>query len=368
MPLSAPAGGVPLRVLVVDDQSFMRIALRKIIESDGDMRVVGEARNGVEALALAHELKPDAVTLDIEMPEMDGLEACARIAREVTPRPAIIMVSAHTQAGAAAAVRALHLGAVDFVSKTSLRAKTDLAHIDTELRPKLRAWSRGRLVPGPQAAAATPEHRDPGRATDLVVIAASTGGPQTLTVLLKALGRIAPPIVIALHIPEFFTASLAQMLSQDTGCGVQEGSHGQPLERGTVTLIPGGRDGVIARRRGGGCELRLVNIESSVHPSADALFESATMMALAPVGVVLTGMGADGARGAAALRRRGAPVLIQEPATCVVDGMPTAAIAAAPGAAVRNVTAIAEALAYWSRQPAASAEGATGQPVLRSGA
>src|ERR1700722_16419415 len=117
----------PIRVLVVDDQRFMRIALRQIIEHDGDMRVVGEARTGVEAVAMARELKPDAVTMDIEMPEMDGLEACASIMREVTPKPAIIMVSAHTQAGAQGAIDALQRGAVDFVSKASVVAKTDLA-------------------------------------------------------------------------------------------------------------------------------------------------------------------------------------------------------------------------------------------------
>ncbi len=122
----------PIRVLVVDDQSFMRIALRQILEADGDIQVVGEAQNGVEAINMARELKPDAVTLDIEMPEMDGLTACAEIARGAEPRPAIIMVSAHTQAGADAAVKALRFGAVDFVSKSSGFAKTDLAHINSE--------------------------------------------------------------------------------------------------------------------------------------------------------------------------------------------------------------------------------------------
>jgi two-component system chemotaxis response regulator CheB len=273
------------------------------------------------------------------------------------------MVSAHTQDGAEAAVRALHLGAVDFVSKASLRAKTDLAHIDAELRPKLRAWSRRRASEAPPADAQLAQLRDRAPATDLVVIAASTGGPQTLTALLKLAGPIAPPIVIALHIPEFFTASLADMLTQDTGCRVREGTHGQPLDSGSVTLIPGGRDGVIARGRGGGCELRLVSVQSSVHPSGDALLESAAMVAKAPIGVVLTGMGDDAARGAAALRRRSAPVLIQAPATCVVDGMPSAAIAAAPDALVLNIETLAATLAHWSR-PGASTAG--DQPATRS--
>src|SRR5579872_2989116 len=115
---SQAAAATPIRVLVVDDQSFMRIALRQMLEAEGDMCVVGEARNGTEAVAMARELKPDAITLDIVMPEMDGLEACAQIMKDVAPRPAIIMVSAHTQVGAEAAVQALRLGAVDFVSKS----------------------------------------------------------------------------------------------------------------------------------------------------------------------------------------------------------------------------------------------------------
>jgi two-component system chemotaxis response regulator CheB len=345
----ATAAASPIRVLVVDDQSFMRIALRQIIESDGDIRVIGEARNGQEALELARELKPDAVTMDVEMPGMDGLEACARIVREVVPPPSIIMVSAYTQAGADATVRALRMGAVDFVSKNSLFAKTDLAHIDVELRPKLRAWAARHPAkpPTPQGAMpACPDRRSPA---DLILMVASTGGPQALTKLLKMVGPTKAPIVIALHIPEFFTPGLAQMLTQDSGRTVTEGAHGAPLTPGTVNLIPGGRDGIIARRRAGGYELRLVNVDASVHPSGDALLESAAMVAAAPVGVILTGMGNDAARGARALRRRNALVLVQDPSCCVVDGMPRAAIAAASDARVLDLESLAIVLASCSQ-------------------
>jgi two-component system, chemotaxis family, protein-glutamate methylesterase/glutaminase len=339
---------MPIRVLVVDDQSFMRIALRQILEAEGDICVVGEAKNGIEAVTLARELKPDAITLDVEMPEMDGLEACTQIIRDVVPRPAIIMVSAHTQVGAEAAVKALRLGAVDFVSKSSVFARTDLAHIDSELPPKLRAWAKRRPVL--EASAAPPKAVDRARSwrPDLVVVAASTGGPQALTTLLAALGRIPPPIVIAQHMPEFFTASLAQLLCQDTGSAVQEGSHRLALPLYSVTLVPGAHDGIVAPHRSGGYELRLVKVEASVHPSADALFESAALVASTPVGVVLTGIGQDGAKGAAALRRKGAPVLVQDPETCVVGGMPQAALAAAPGCEVLRIEQIAGRLAAWS--------------------
>lgn len=337
---------IPIHVLVVDDQSFMRIALRQILESEGDIRVIGEAKDGREAVRMARELKPDAITLDVEMPEMDGLDACKEIMSDSAPHPAIIMVSAHTQVGAEAAVRALRLGAVDFVSKSSVFAKTDLAHINSELRSKLRAWVRRR--PAAQQRRATPGEAPVARRNpDLVVIAASTGGPQALTTLLAPLGRIRPPIVIAQHMPEFFTASLAQMLSQDTGSEVNEGAHRFALRPFSITVIPGAQDGIIAPSSGG-YELRLTKVAGSVHPSADALFESAALVASAPVGVVLTGMGDDSAKGAASLRRKGAPVLVQDPATCVVDGMPQAALTTAPGCEVLSVEQIASRLMSWS--------------------
>jgi two-component system, chemotaxis family, protein-glutamate methylesterase/glutaminase len=319
-----------------------------MIEAEGDMQVVGEARNGLEAVALANQLKPDIVTMDVEMPEMGGLEACQRIMAEVTPKPAIIMVSAFTQEGAQATIRALKLGAVDFVSKSSIHVATDLAKIDSELRPKLRAWSRrdGRTAPSTAAAAPTFERRQ-GWLPDLLLIGASTGGPQALTALLKALGPVAPPIVIALHMPEFFTASFADILGQDTGCTVREGSNREMLAPGVVTLLPGGKDGLIWPAAGGGYELRLVKVDSSFHPNADALFESAAMAAARPVGIVLTGMGEDGARGATALRRKQAPILVQEPTTCIVGGMPEAVIAAVPEAVVRTLDGIAELLRFW---------------------
>ncbi|MGP8232384.1 MAG: chemotaxis protein CheB [Methylovirgula sp.] len=337
----------PIRVLVVDDQSFMRIALRQILEADGDIQVVGEARNGVEAINMARELKPDAVTLDIEMPEMDGLTACAEIARSVEPRPAIIMVSAHTQAGADAAVKALRFGAVDFVSKSSGFAKTDLAHIDSELRRKLRAWVKPRAAPQAPAAAPPPRREAAGWRPDIIVVAASTGGPQALTALLSSHAAVAAPIVIAQHMPELFTVSLAQVLAHDTGHEVREGSHRLALTPRSVTLIPGGRDGIIAPCRSGGYELRLVQMDGNLHPCANALFESAALVATAPAGVVLTGMGDDGAKGASALRRKGVPVLVQDPASCIVGGMPQAASAAAPGCEVLSIAQIAARIETW---------------------
>lgn len=357
-----------LRVLVVDDLRFMCIALRQIIEADGDLRVVGEARDGAEAVALARELKPDVVTMDIEMPVMDGIAATRAILAELRPPPIVIMVSSHTQSGAAATIEALRLGAADFVSKQSAFTATDLGHIDSELRTKIRLCAARRREsrqpvepPRAERVSATPPapapetaaQRVPTGPIDLVAMAASTGGPATLTGLLRAIGRITAPIVIAQHMPELFTASLAQSLSQDTGLVVREGGDRVALNPGEITILPGGRDALIAPRAGG-FELRLTETDSVVHPSANALFESAAMVARRPVAVILTGMGNDGSDGAARLARRNLPVLAQRPDTCVIGGMPNAAIEAGVVSEALTLDEIAERLRRWAALPVPS--------------
>ena len=229
-----------LRVVVADDLGFMRIALRQIIETDGDMRVVGEARNGEEAVALTRELRPDIVTMDVEMPVMDGIEATRRIIEEVTPKPIVIMVSSHTQAGAAATLRALQSGAADFVSKQSAFTQTDLGQIDSELRRKIRLLAAQRAPP-PQRHASVPLCRRDGtadaRARPAGLPPERTGRPcRDRRIDRRAsdprhsaarLGPIAAPVVIAQHMPQFFTACLANSLSQDTGLAIVEGVHRQ---------------------------------------------------------------------------------------------------------------------------------------------
>lgn len=351
-----------LRVLVADDLGFMRIAMRKIIETDGDMQVVGEARNGAEAVALARELQPDVVTMDIEMPVIDGIEATRRIVEEVSPRPIIIMVSSHTQAGAAATMKALRCGAADFVSKQSEFSPTDLGHIDSQLRGKIRSLAQGRDKPQAARAGraglrpASESHRpglarpacEPPGPLDLVVVAASTGGPATLGTLLRALGPIPAPIAIAQHMPQFFTACLADSLGQDTGLTVREGGARMPLLPGEATILPGGRDAVVAMREGGGFELRITQGDGAIHPSADLLLQSAAMVARRPVAVILTGMGDDGTRGAARFVQRRLPVLVQRPETCVVGGMPGAAIEAGVASEALPIEEIARRLRRWA--------------------
>jgi len=347
------------RVLVVDDSSFMRIALRHIVESSGDMVVVGEARTGREAVNLARDLKPDIITMDVEMPELDGLAATEEILAGPPPTPILIMVSSHTQRGTEATIKALSLGAVDFVSKSSVFADQDLGHIDSELSEKLRYWARRPApVPSPAAAAPGPPRdrlaaapamrpRQPRARADLVVVAASTGGPQILAGFLKAAAPLGAPMVIAQHMPAQFTGSLAGLLRSETGLDVREGEHRMALPAGTVTIIPGGGDAVVASAPGG-YELRLTTHEALVHPCADLLFETAAMVARHPIAVILTGMGNDGTRGAAQFQRRRLPVLVQDPKTCIVGGMPGAAIEAGVATESLPPDEIGQKLTRWT--------------------
>ncbi|HTE39025.1 MAG TPA: chemotaxis-specific protein-glutamate methyltransferase CheB [Reyranella sp.] len=350
------------RVLVVDDSTFMRIALRRIIESEG-MTVVGEARNGREAVELARDLKPDIITMDVEMPELDGLGAMKQIIAERRPAPIMIMVSGHTQRGTEATIKALSLGAVDFVSKSSPFAAEDLGHVDSELKEKLRYWaSQPAPLPirqpasatGPRAPAAAPiaarpvpRAKSPRGQVDLVVVACSTGGPQMLAGFLAGAAPLGAPMIVAQHMPALFTTSLANLLRNDTGLDVREGAHRMALPPGSVTIIPGGGDGIVARAPAG-FELRLTTHESLVHPCADLLFETAAMVARHPVAVIMTGMGNDGTKGAQQFLRRRLPVLVQDPKTCVVSGMPTAAIDAGVATEVLTPAGIGQKLVLWT--------------------
>ncbi|MGZ3342262.1 MAG: chemotaxis-specific protein-glutamate methyltransferase CheB [Reyranella sp.] len=348
------------RVLVVDDSTFMRMVLRRIIEGS-ELTVVGEARNGREAVALARDLKPDIITMDVEMPELDGLAAMKQILAGPPPKPIMIMVSGHTQRGTETTIKALSLGAVDFVSKSSSFAAEDLGHVDSELSEKLRYWARqpGGAATRPQApalprapAGAAPassplQPQSPRGKVDLVVVASSTGGPQILADFLRSSSPLGAPMVIAQHMPAQFTASLATLLRSETGLDVREGAHRMALPAGSITIIPGGGDAIVASVAAG-YELRLTTHEALVHPSADLLFDTAAMVARHPVAVILTGMGSDGTKGGAQFLRRHLPVLVQDPKTCVVGGMPSAAIEA--GVATESLTpaGIGRKLVLWT--------------------
>jgi len=339
-----------IRVLVVDDSAFMRMALRRIVEAEPDLRVVGEAGTGEAALEMAGRLRPDVVTMDLEMPGLDGIATTRRLAALPDP-PAVMMVSHHTREGSESALAALAAGAADVMWKGSALGALDLAGIDRELRGRLRHWAgqRRRPLPGPAprcaAAPLPPLLARPG--CDVVVLASSTGGPDALATLLVAAGRLPVPLVVAQHMPADLGPDFVRHLRRRSGAEAVLGVHGAALRAGEVTVIPGGTDGHLARAgtpdggtEGGGLVLRLGRGEGLVHPSADMLFRSAALVAQRALGVVLTGMGRDGAEGAASMRERGMAVLAQSPESCVVAGMPGVVIEAGLAAEVADPAAL----------------------------
>jgi len=329
-----------IRVLVVDDSSFMRKVIGDILGSDPRIEVVGTARDGEDALRRISELSPAVVTLDVEMPRKDGLATLEEIMR-TRPIP-VIMVSSLTQEGAQTTLRALSAGAVDFVAKPSGHVSLNMKDVGADLIAKVLAASTARIpTPRPSRGAmgAQPEQRRPvesfssrfrkGR-PELVAIASSTGGPRALQQVLSALpGDFPVPIVIVQHMPKDFTLSFAKRLDSMSELDVVEGEEGIELRKGLAVVAPGGYHMVTRRRPQGKlvCALSDAPPQLSVKPSANILFKSvAEEVGGGVVGVILTGMGRDGAEGAQALKNRGARIIAESQETCVVYGMPKAAV------------------------------------------
>lgn len=344
-----------IRVLVVDDSGFMRLALRRIIEADGDLRVVGEAPDGEAGVEQAAKLRPDVVAMDVEMPKLDGLEATRRIMALPDP-PAIVMVSHHTREGSATALAALDRGAVDYVCKDTDTGGVDLGMLDREIRARLRHWASQRVAIRPAARGAAPvKLARAGGGCDLVVVGASTGGPDALAAFLAAAGRLPVPCVVAQHMPADLAPDLAGHLARLSGVPVGVGQAGARLVSGEVTVLPGGTDGHVVRRAAadGGLMLRLAAGDAPVHPSVDLLFRSAALSARRALGVVMTGMGRDGEQGARAMTERGMPVLAQTPESCVVAGMPGAVISAGLSVETHDPAGLGRRVAALAREAVA---------------
>ncbi len=321
--------GETIRAVVVDDSAFMRIAIRQMLEADG-ISVVGEGRDGEEAIDLARRIRPDIMTLDIIMPGMDGMAALKTIAADqLCP---VIMVSTETRDGARATIRALDLGAVDVVAKGSDLADLDMAWIQRELAAKVRHWvsqeAPVRRQPSAQEkVVSAPSTVTLRRRPDLIVVAASTGGPRALTEFVTGLDPGGPPIVIAQHMPSGFTHDFATHLATRSGREVVEAESGMILQDGAIVVLPGGTDSKISTDTSGAMAIMHATPgDQPVHPWADLVLKTALACAKHPVAVILTGMGQDGAEGARAFADKGLPVLVQSPESCVVDGMPRAAI------------------------------------------
>jgi len=322
-----------IRVLVIDDSALMRELLTALIASDPAFEVVGAAPDPLVAWERIKTLRPDVLTLDVEMPRMDGLSFLDRLMVH-HPVPTL-MVSSLTEKGCDTTLRALELGAVDFVTKP----KVDLAHgfgaSGAELLAKLRVVAGARVRPrvaGPPVAAAP---RALGKGTHTVVaIGASTGGTEALHAVLTALPADAPGIVIVQHMPERFTAQFASRLDSHCAIHVKEAAHGDRVLPGHALVAPGGRH-MRLRRSGAAFSVEVFDAAPVHHvrPAVDVLFQScAAHLGGSAMGILLTGMGEDGARGLLSMRQAGAHTIAQDEATCVVFGMPREAIAR--GAAV----------------------------------
>ncbi len=345
------------RILIVDDSAVMRRALTSIMEREPGLQIVGTAVNGQQALEKIPLLKPDLLTLDIEMPVMDGLTTLDHIRQLPKPRPAVLMCSTLTQAGSHAALRAMRLGAVDYIAKDpeALGSGSDAARkelvakvraiIDTRRLTSIPPRAGGHVPPSPVAA---PDLR--ARGVELVAIGSSTGGPPVLEVLLAALPQdLSVPIVVAQHMPALFTRSMSERLGQMCRVPVVHADQARTeLQPGSVYVIVGGRHGAI-RRTGGARPFLEVSDEpreALYRPSADALLGSAAVaLGKHACAIVLTGMGSDGALGAGAVHRAGGVVIAQSAATCAVYGMPRSVVEAAAATAVCDPEAIAKALA-----------------------
>jgi two-component system chemotaxis response regulator CheB len=335
-----------IRVLIVDDSAFMRKVLETILITDENVQVVGHAKDGREAVRLSESLKPDVITMDINMPVMDGLQATAEI-MTTNPRP-IVVVSSESRQGAASTLRALELGAIEFVAKPSSGIDLDMHSVREDLLRKVRLAAKVRVVRSASrfasaitngdgkalSAPSAPASRPSAAATNdqrfpVVVLAASTGGPATVMRLAPGFTRDFPAAVILVqHMPAAFTTQYATQLAEFTGVRVKEAENNETLTPGTFYICPGGQ------------HLRVLNTGriqldggsgriNGYLPNIDITMESVAAFAGAlSIGVILTGMGNDGAAGASAIKSAGGMVLAQDEATSVIFGMPAEAIKA----------------------------------------
>jgi two-component system chemotaxis response regulator CheB len=321
---------------VVDDSAFMRKLVSEILSTSGEFRVVGTARNGLDALKQIHALDPQIVTLDVEMPELDGLQALGYIMSE-TPRPVVMLSALDSPNGGELTIRALELGAVDFVHKPQAAVSDAAEVLAGRLLDALRAATYVNLrgVPvlaRPSLVDSASRRAVAGAATQAVVIAASTGGPRALAEVIPRLpAGLDAAVLVVQHMPAGFTASLASRLNAMSRFPVAEARHGERIEHGRVYIAPGGMHMRVIDVSG----VPVIALDQTppiwgVRPSADPLFRSAAQrFGGSLVGVVLTGMGRDGAEGLRAVRDRGGYAIVQDKATSIVYGMPQVALATA---------------------------------------
>ena len=317
-----------MRVLVTDDSAFMRRAVTTMLNADKDIEIVGTAENGKQAVELAKQLKPDVITLDIEMPEMDGLTALRHIMR--TAPTQVLMLSSLTTEGSTASLQALKLGAADVLAKDQSKFSLNMSKLQTQLISTVKALAqsnphRRTSKPNPPTApTVVPSFRS--TQFDLICIGSSTGGPPVLeTILASVSANTRQPIVVAQHMPEIFTRSMAERLDKMCHLNVVHVEDREEIKAGHIYLARGGMHLHIHKLQTGKLEARMgpEPADAVYRPSVDALFSSANKATAArTLAVVLTGIGSDGLIGAKELHESGATILAQNQESCVVYGMP----------------------------------------------
>ena len=357
-----------MRVVVADDSVLFRRLITTVLASLPEVEVVGQAANGRQALQRVRELAPDLLTLDMEMPELNGLDVLDAL-QKTGDSVGVLIISAFTRQGSRLTIQALQKGAFDFITKPEIAGADQIsALLRAELTPRLKAQSlrfkiRHILHPSlagiPTRPAGPPAVPTPAKGEinartprlagmpkpEMVLIGVSTGGPNALAGLLPALpGNLGVPVLIVQHMPPLFTQSLAENLATKCTLRVREATHGDHLEPNTVYIAPGGRQMRLATGTG---DRKIIQItddppENNCRPAVDYLFRSvANQFAGRAMAVILTGMGSDGALGLRLLKRRGCFVIAQDEPTCVVYGMPKAAVDAGVVDAVLPLEAIA---------------------------
>jgi two-component system chemotaxis response regulator CheB len=358
------AGSAKTRVVVVDDSALVRGLLAQIIDRQPDMQCVGAAADPLVAREMIRNLDPDVITLDVEMPRMDGLDFLARLMR-LRPMP-VVMVSTLTERGADVTLRALELGAVDFVAKPKIGVADGLRRLGEDITDKIRAAARARVrrlvAPAAPAAGATAAVAAPGAlgrlsTEKIIFIGASTGGTEATREVLVNLPADSPAVMITQHMPPGFTKSYAARLDGLARIRVAEAVDGERVLPGHAYIAPGGLH--LSVERSGANYVARVRDGDPVNrhkPSVEVLFDSAArVVGRNALGVMLTGMGADGARAMRTMRDAGSFNICQDEASCVVFGMPREAIAQGAAHEVLPLARIAPRLLEWLRLHAGAA-------------
>ena len=312
-----------VRVLIIDDSATMRSLIAAVLSRDSEIEVVGMAGDPLEARQAIKELNPDVITLDVEMPNMSGLEFLEKIMR-LRPMP-VVMVSTLTTRGADATLEALELGAVDCIAKPSTGGLDGFSDLSEKVKAASRAKVRPLQTARPGAAPASAlQHADDGR---IIAIGSSTGGVEALIKILSRFPADCPPTVVTQHMPGTFTKSFAERLDRLCPPTVSEAADGVPLQQGRVYIAPGGENHLeVVGANQLRCRVQPGEPVNGHRPSVDVLFHSVAKNAgPRAVGAILTGMGRDGAKGLLAMREAGAFTVGQDEASCVVYGMPKAA-------------------------------------------